>query len=400
VPRQATTQSEFWRKCVSRIAKVTVIRFTEAIKNVTVEPNGFDILYGPDSVHDMTVSATVIETDDGTRGEYVGGFGLSLGQMLYLAPHLIGMNPFHRESAYDEFKRALRKYDRMGIGPLDIAMWDWAGKKLSCSVADLLGAHRTKVKAYASTYHGDHDGALSTPEDFADYAERCYEQGYRAFKMHGWTDGNIQREIATILLLGKRVGDRMVLMYDAASHLRTFADAVLVGRACDQAGFYWFEDPYRDTGISQHGHRKLRQLIRTPLLIGEHVRGLEAKYDMTANDGTDFVRVNPDYDSGITGAVKVAHMAEAMGLDVEVHSGGPAHRHCVAAFRNTNYYELGLVGPKSDTYRPRVYKCDYSDMFDAVDSDGYVPVPIGPGLGVTYDWDRINQNKVEQYVFD
>jgi L-alanine-DL-glutamate epimerase-like enolase superfamily enzyme len=311
------------------------------------------------------------------------------------------MNPFHRESCYDEFKRALRKYDKMGIGPLDIAMWDWAGKKLGCSIADLLGAHRTKVKAYASTYHGDHAGGLSTPEDFADYAEVCYRQGYRAFKMHGWTDGNVEREIATIRLLGERVGDRMVLMYDAASHLRTFADALLVGRACDAANFYWFEDPYRDTGVSQHAHRKLRQMIKTPLLIGEHVRGLEAKYDFTANDGTDFVRVNPDYDLGITGAVKVAHMAEAMGLDIEVHSASPAHRHCVAAFRNANYYELGLVGPKSDTYRPNsIYKNDYRDAFDVVDSEGYVPVPQGVGLGVVYDWDRIQRTKIEEYVFD
>jgi L-alanine-DL-glutamate epimerase-like enolase superfamily enzyme len=385
---------------MTRIKRVTITRFKEALKNVKDDEGGFDILYGPDTTYQMSMSATVIETDDGVKGEYVGGMGLALSQMLYLAPHLIGMNPFRREYYFDEFKRALRKYDRMGIGPLDIAIWDWTGKKLGCSVSDILGSHRTKVKAYASTYHGDHDGALSTPEHFASYAEYCYDQGFRAFKMHGWTDGNIEREIATILLLGERVGHKMALMYDAASHLQTFGDALLVGRACDKAGFYWFEDPYRDTGVSAHAHRKLREMIKTPLLIGEHVRGLEQKYDFAANDGTDFIRVNPDYDLGITGAMKVAHMAEAMGLDVEVHSASPAHRHCVAAFRNTNYYELGLVGPKSDTYRTTVYKCDYRDNFAAVDSDGYVHVPQGPGLGVVYDWDRIQLNKTEEYVFE
>jgi L-alanine-DL-glutamate epimerase-like enolase superfamily enzyme len=31
-------------------------------------------------------------------------------------------------------------------------------------------------------------------------------------------------------------------------------------------------------------------------------------------------------------------------------------------------------------------------MLDAVDDDGTVPVPDGPGLGVTYDWDYIEDH--------
>ena len=38
----------------------------------------------------------------------------------------------------------------------------------------------------------------------------------------------------------------MTLMLDPACELRTFADALYVGRACDEANFFWLEDPYRD----------------------------------------------------------------------------------------------------------------------------------------------------------
>ena len=48
---------------------------------------------------------------------------------------------------------------------------------------------------------------------------------------------------------------------------------------------------------------------------------------------------------GITGSMRIAHLGEALGLDVEVHACGPAHRHVMSAMRNTNYYELALVGP-------------------------------------------------------
>ena len=32
--------------------------------------------------------------------------------------------------------------------------------------------------------------------------------------------------------------------------------------------------------------------------------------------------------------------------------------------------------------------------------DGCVPVPDGPGLGVTYDWDFIEAHKTQHVVFD
>jgi hypothetical protein len=33
-------------------------------------------------------------------------------------------------------------------------------------------------------------------------------------------------------------------------------------------------------------------------------------------DGTDFVRVDPEYDHCITGGLRIAHLGEASGLDV------------------------------------------------------------------------------------
>jgi L-alanine-DL-glutamate epimerase-like enolase superfamily enzyme len=216
--------------------------------------------------------------------------------------------------------------------------------------------------------------------------------------MHGWGEGDPVEESAAVLMIRDRVGPQMKLMLDPASHLRTFADTITVGHACDEANYFWLEDPYRDTGVSQSAHRLLRERIKTPLLMGEHIRGLETKADFAVSGATDFVRVNPDYDMGITGALKVGHMAESLGLDVEVHSTGPAHRHCVAAFRNTNFYELALVGPKSGTSKPAVYTDGYSDDFESVGKDGQFPVPTGPGLGVQYDWDFIRKNAKNSVV--
>jgi L-alanine-DL-glutamate epimerase-like enolase superfamily enzyme len=128
---------------------------------------------------------------------------------------------------------------------------------------------------------------------------------------------------------------------------------------------------------------------------------LEPHTDFIANEATDFVRADPEYDAGITGAMKVAHVAEGFGLDVEFHAPGPAQRHCIAATRNANYYELALVHPECQNTQPPVYQDDYSDLLDTVDADGTVPVPDGPGLGVEYDWEYIEDNQTGTvHVYD
>jgi L-alanine-DL-glutamate epimerase-like enolase superfamily enzyme len=192
----------------------------------------------------------------------------------------------------------------------------------------------------------------------------------------------------------------MDLMLDPACEYQTWADTLKVGRACDEARYFWLEDPYRDGGLSSFGHRKLRQLIRTPILIGEHLRGHELHVDAVVGDGTDFVRADPDYDCGITGVMKIAHSAEGFGLDVEIHAGGPAHRQCMAAIRNTNYYELGLVHPRVERTMPHVYAGDYSDELDAIDARGHVPVPRGPGLGVPVDWGWVHAHEKDVLIID
>ena len=132
-------------------------------------------------------------------------------QTLTRAPHLLKHNPLERELIYGEFKRALRQYDHMGFGYIDIALWDLFGKRAGLSIATLLGGWRKRLPAYASTMHGDRNGALSSPQDYVDFAEECYSLGYRAFKMHGWYDGDVAEESAVIRLLGQCLGDRMAL---------------------------------------------------------------------------------------------------------------------------------------------------------------------------------------------
>ena len=391
---------------MSLITRVSLTAFSFEAKNLTASARGSSIgglFYERGTKTEITKYAIRLETEDGCIGEYVLNWGASpsvFGQMQMLAPMLVGRHAEERQGIYDDLKREARQFDHMGHGPLDIALWDWQGRALNCAVSTLLGGYRKKLPAYASTYHGDRNGGLDCKEAFADFALACADMGYKAFKIHGWHEGNIREEAELVLHVRKMVGDDMTLMLDPACQLRSFADALYVGRACDEANFFWLEDPYRDSGVSAFGHQKLRSMIKTPLLQTEHVRGVEPKADFLIAGGTDFLRSDPEYDMGLTGGQKIHHLAEGFGVDVEVHACGPAHRHLMAASRNSNFYEVALVGPDCPNAIAPVYQCGYSDQLDCVDSDGMVDVPNTPGLGVQYDWDFINAHQISRIVYD
>ncbi len=346
--------------------------------------------------------AVRVSSDDGARGEYVThwvGTPAALAQALMLAPLLLGRDPDSRELIYDDLKRELRAYDHMGHGVLDIALWDLAGKRLGTSVSRLLGGFRTRLPTYASTYHGQEGvGGLDSPQAFADFAAQCRAAGFAGFKIHGWNDGDAAREIANLRAVRARVGEGWRIMLDPACQLRTWNDALAVGRACDEIGAFWYEDPYRDAAVALEGHRRLRERLQTPLLITEHVRTLEQKAAFLVGGGCDMIHADPEYDLGITGVMKIAHLSEAFGLDLQVHACGPAQRAVISALRNTHLYELALMGPGMANLIPPVYDA-YGDQPEAVGADGCVPVPAGPGLGVTYDWDFITANTTSAHDF-
>lgn len=392
---------------MSTIAAVTLTEFEFAVDDIGLAKAAAGVgnmVYMKGSTFPARRFAVRVETDDGCAGEYVThwvGTPSSFAQAQMLAPILVGRDPETREEIYDDLKRELRAYDHMGHGPLDIALWDLGGKLHGMSVKAMLGGYRDRLPAYASTYHGQElPGGLDTPQAYADYAQACKEQGFHGFKIHGWNDGNAKREIDNLLGVRARVGDDWRLMLDPACELRTWVDALAVGRACDEAGYFWYEDPYRDAAVSAFAHQRLREQLKTPLLISEHVRGLEQKASFLVSGGCDMIHADPEYDMGITGAMKIAHFCEGLGLDLQLHACGPAHRVCLSAMRNTHMYEMALMGPGMRNIVAPVYNCGYSDQPEDLPADGCVPVPDGPGLGVSYDWEFIEAQQTRQLRFD
>tara|TARA_B100000530_G_scaffold137070_1_gene85783 strand:+ start:1 stop:1161 length:1161 start_codon:yes stop_codon:yes gene_type:complete len=382
-----------------KITKIEVVKYQDTLNNVGKDYNTFNMVYEPNGKLTTEDSILLIHTSEGITGEYVGIRGPALAEVQVVADYLIGKNPLEREEIYNDTKRALRHFAMLGTGIIDICLWDIAGKLYGEPIWKLLGGKSKKLPCYASTLHGDENGGLTTPDDFMEFAEQCKSLGYPAFKVHGWglARNNIKREIENVLKLGEKFENKLDLMIDPACEIKNFADTLALGKACDEAKFFWWEDPFQDGGVSQFAHRKLRQMVKTPILQTEHIRLLEQHVDFIVADATDLVRAGAHEDGGITGVMKIAHASEGFGLDVELHGPGPAHRHIMTSIRNTNYFEMGLVHPNVATTKSPVYK-DYSDDLNSIDKDGCVEAPNGPGLGVELDWDWIKAHQTDKGI--
>ncbi|PSP76644.1 mandelate racemase [Halobacteriales archaeon QS_3_64_16] len=380
-----------------RISEVEIDEFDYEIENVgTIDGNW---AYDPDSTLEPPGFVLTIRTADGTEG-HARGFAFTppaVAQIEMVAADLLGRDPLERKGIWNDLWRALRHTDHLGVGPIDIALWDLAGEHYEESVSKLLGGYRDRLPTYASTMFVDDAGGLDSPEAFADYAEACLDRGYEGFKFHGHPDSRPEFDIAICEALAERIGNEMDLMIDSSSLYRTYADTLEVGRAIDELEFFWYEDPLWDGGESAPMLRKLVATLDTPVLGLEHVRtGPYGTVSHLAEEAADFIRASAHLDGGITGLLKTANAVEAFGLDTELLLGGPAHMHAMSALRNTNYFEHGLLHPESRWLLDQGYEGEPESIAD----DGAMRVPDGPGLGVEIDWEFIGERRTDHTVID
>jgi L-alanine-DL-glutamate epimerase-like enolase superfamily enzyme len=83
--------------------------------------------------------------------------------------------------------------------PLDLALWDLAGKITGQPCWKLLGGLSNRVRAYASS------GTLRAPSALADAAERYLAQGFRALKIR-FHRGDWRDDVKALEAVRARVG--------------------------------------------------------------------------------------------------------------------------------------------------------------------------------------------------
>ena len=168
-----------------------------------------------------------------------------------------------------------------------------------------------------------------------------------------------------------------------------YEEALRVGLAIQEMGYYWYEDPLHEQDI--YNYVKLRQKLDIPILATEYpIAGLNSYIPWIMERATDMLRGDVAVKGGITTLIKTAHLAEAFRMNYEIHHGGNslnnvANLHVIMAIRNTELFEVLLPDA--------MQKYGMAEEI-VVDGEGYVHAPTGPGLGAAIDFDLIERKKI------
>ena len=239
----------------------------------------------------------------------------------------------------------------------------------------LLGTTRHSIPAYASSQ------VLDSAAAYAEEAMAFRDHGWAAYKIH--PPQHPATDIKVCEAVRRAVGDDYTLMLDSTWSY-DFPAAIRVGRAIEQLGFLWYEDPLHDQDITNYV--KLRQKLDIPIMATEYpATGLESYAPWIMLQATDYLRGDVAVKGGITTLVKTAHLAEAFRMTYEIHHGGNslnnvANLHVACAIRNTTYFEV-LLPDGAHRYG--------LEQEIEVGRDGLVHAPTGPGLGAAIDFDLI-----------
>jgi L-alanine-DL-glutamate epimerase-like enolase superfamily enzyme len=131
---------------------------------------------------------------------------------------------------------------------------------------------------------------------------------------------------------------------------------------------YWIEDPMSLDDLE--GMRQLRDAVGVRICAGEQFRDLVSFRRLFENRSVDIAMI--DLDVGISGFLKIAHLAEAFGIPVVSHLSSEVMAHCVAGVSN------GLIVE----YIPYAQPLFCEPM---VVENGQIVLSQRPGLGLDFD---------------
>ncbi|WP_028999508.1 mandelate racemase family protein [Azohydromonas australica] len=320
----------------------------------------------------------------------------------YARKVLLGEDPFQREKIWMSLEHWQRgsagQFTDRALAAIEQALWDLAGRALKTPVYKLLGGYRDKVPAYGSTMCGDElAGGLSTPEEYAAFAERLVARGYKAIKLHTWMPPvrfapDPGMDIKACAAVREAVGPDIELMLDGY-HNYSRTDAVRIGRALEKLNFAWFEEMMNEQSMDSYAW--LAGQLDIPIVGPESLSGKHhSRADWVKAGACDVLRAGVPGVGGITPTLKVAHLAESFGMNCEIHGNGAANLAVCAAIKNCRWYERGLLHPFLDYDEVPAY---LNSLSDPMDREGYVHLSQQPGLGDDIDFEYIAAHAVATY---
>jgi glucarate dehydratase len=330
-----------------------------------------------------------VETDEGLTGlgEMGGGGESAEAAIRAMRSYLVGRDP----ARLDEMRflianptASLYNNRTQILAALEFACLDILGQKWGVPVSEILGGRLREHVPFASylffRYAKDGAGEVRTTDQLVAYAKN-------AKKKHGFTSHKLkggvfppEYELECYQAVASELrGDRFRFDPNAVWSTET---AIWFGRQIEDIRNDYLEDPV----FGLNGMRRVREKVRMPLATNTVVVNFEQLAANALDTAVDVILLDTTFWGGIRPCVKAAGVCETFQLGVAVHSSGEL------GIQLATMLHLGAVIPNLSFAADAHYHHLADDIIQGGKfkyENGAISVPVGPGLGVRLDRDKL-----------
>jgi len=307
----------------------------------------------------------------------------------FYAPVMIGKDPFDLEAFWAKFDEVLPG-NTNARAPIDYALYDLMGKRLSVPVYKLLGGlYWEKIPLESSI------GLDTIDKMVAEAAGNAEKYGIRTFCLKVGPSERWREDVKTFKAIREALGDEVSLGIDANEAYDT-AVAVRAIRMMEDYGLAYAEQPVPAKDLE--GMHRVRMAVSTPIVADEGAFTIQDAFRILKMEAADVICVKTFKPGGLCNSKKIASLAESCAARINI--GGTAHgarieaavgAHLYAATRNifpAGEFVMGITEEDPLVDNPFTVK------------DGCITVPDRPGLGMEIDEGAVKKYALETYVIE
>lgn len=306
---------------------------------------------------------------------------------------IVGKDPTDPETLWEEMYDATNYVGRRGmvmhaIGGVDIALWDIAGQVAGKPIHELLGGKvRDRVQAYGTIY----PMARTTDAVKAQISD-SQKMNLTAHKFCAdpWWHDDIQLTENLLKAAREEAGEDAKLIVDCALYCKTYEEGARLLPIFKEIGIWFLEAPLPLDNTE--GHRKTAE-HGIPVGVGDlGLTHVDEFIDYMDRWGASICQPDITMVGGFTGLKRISRAALERGKRVITH-GYKTNIEIAANLHFLSNHPDEEILEWSTSKSPIRWNTTKEKL--PVEPDGKVAVPTAPGLGVTLDWDFVNQHRVQ-----